>query len=177
MIPVGLRVRPQFDDLLQKIAKHPYIPRYPNRDAKRLRNGFVSSRFDEDNLILADQQQLNVVNFQARHQLILQTAMEAGAHPSSLDLSTLPPLHPPILAEVGGMTEQQRLQELADRVEEQRQQDYQIEQKRLKAIGLVQSVFRGSRARGSFPEITPDMGPQMPDFLAAAAPNSDVILV
>ena len=83
MIPVGLRVRPQFDDLLQKIAKHPYIPRYPNRDAKRLRNGFVFSRFDEDNLILADQQQLNVVNFQARHQLILQTAMEAGAHPSS----------------------------------------------------------------------------------------------
>ena len=164
MIPVGLRVRPQFDDLLQMIAKHPYIPRYLNRDAKRLRNGFVFSRFDEDNLILSDQQQLNVVNVQARHQLILQTAMEAGAHPSSLDLSTLPPIRPQITAQVGGMTEQQKMEALADRVEEQRQQDYQIEQKRLKAVGLVQSIFRGEKARGSFPGITPDMGPQLPDF-------------
>ena len=56
MILKGLRVRPQFDDLLQQIAKHPYIPRYPNRDAKNLRNGFVFSQYDEMNNILREKQ-------------------------------------------------------------------------------------------------------------------------
>ena len=58
MIPSGLRVRPQFNDLLPKLNQEIFRP--VNRSARQLRNGFVFSQCDEQNGILAEQQQLYI---------------------------------------------------------------------------------------------------------------------
>ena len=81
MIPTGLRVRPQFNYLLTQLNKE--ICRPVNRSARQLRNGFVFSQYDAQNVILAEQQQLNIVNIQSQHNKILATAMAANVPPAS----------------------------------------------------------------------------------------------
>jgi len=54
-------------DLLQEIQIDPHKIRYPNRDAKRLRDGFVYSQFDEENnrQMLLQQMNFNVNAYRA----------------------------------------------------------------------------------------------------------------
>ena len=44
MLTGGLRRKPMFMDLVKDLAKPAYIPRFPNRDAKNLRNVFFTFR-------------------------------------------------------------------------------------------------------------------------------------
>ena len=87
MLTGGLRRKPIFMDLVKDLAKPAYIPRFPNRDAKKRGNGFVFSQYDEENAVLMDQQQLNVVNVATHQLLVKQAAMEAGISVSELALT------------------------------------------------------------------------------------------
>ena len=74
------------------------------------------------------------------------------------------------------MTEEEEQQYAADQFDEEQRRFYEAEVKKNNAVGLVQRMLRGHLSRSKLPEITPDMGPQMPDFLQAAAPGSDVMI-
>ena len=128
------------------------------------------------NNMLSDKQQLNVLNVQSRHDMILQTAMTAGVPYTFLDTSGLSPIHAPVAADISGITEEEEQQYAADQFDEEQRRFYEAEVKKNNAVGLVQRMLRGYQSRSKLPEITPDMGPQMPDFLQAAAPESDVML-
>lgn len=80
MIPTGLRRRPQFMDLLQEIQIDPHKIRYPNRDAKRLRDGFVYSQFDEESNRQMLLQQMNF-NVNAYKGLVNRMLAAAGRGP------------------------------------------------------------------------------------------------
>ena len=109
--------------------------------------------------------------------MILQTAMTAGVPYTFLDTSGLSPIHSPIAADISGITEEEEHQYAADQIDEERRRIYEAEVKKNNAVGLVQRMLRGHLSRSKqLPEITPDMGPQMPDFSQAAAPGSDVML-
>ena len=82
MIPVGLRRRPQFSDLLLEIKTDPNTIRYPNRDAKLLRDGFVYSQYDEENArIMVDQQPSEQLSRQQQLAIRLES-MTTGALPT-----------------------------------------------------------------------------------------------
>lgn len=96
MIPVGLRRRPQFMDLLQEIQIDPHKIRYPNRDAKRLRDGFVYSQFDEENNRQMLMQQLNVNAQEQSAAVFRMAAAQAGVpHASFAAAFRQPPPPPP----------------------------------------------------------------------------------
>jgi len=75
----GLRRRPQFIDLLTEILVDPHKIKYPNRDAKQERNGFVYSQFDEESNRLMMDQQTNV-NMQMYKDLMKRMATASVQH-------------------------------------------------------------------------------------------------
>ena len=74
------------------------------------------------------------------------------------------------------MTEEEEQEYAADQDEAERIRTDEEEQNNIKSACIFQRMLRGHQSRSQFPEITPDMGPQMPEFLQAAAPGSDVML-
>ena len=89
MLTGGLRRKPQFIDLVKDLARPAYVPRFPKRDAKNLRNGFVFSQYDEKTAVLMDQQQLNVANVEVHRMLVKQAALAAGIFVSELATTSL----------------------------------------------------------------------------------------
>ena len=87
MIPSGLRKRPQFSDILREMSTTPLSLKYPDRSSKRMVDSFVYGQYDEENQLLAQEQQLNTVINQSRGTMILQAAMEAGIPQALLQAS------------------------------------------------------------------------------------------
>jgi len=151
MIPVGLRRRPQFVDLMNEILIDPHTIRYPNRDAKQLRDGFVFSQYDEENNRQMLDQQLQVNNIEQRMILLRKAAAEAGISHAALRTITDESAILDIVAAGALSPEQQAAAEAALRQEEAtRQLQERIkEQMRQQAIGTIAAQSFGDSASSS----------------------------
>ena len=81
----GLKVKPRYDDLIGvAIDDKLYNIKFPNRDAKFLRNGFVLSQLDSEGMTQMEKQQEMASKEAFKESLLKQIAINTGANLSEL---------------------------------------------------------------------------------------------
>ena len=81
----GLRVRPQYEDLVGvAISDELYNIKFPNRDAKFLREGFVLSQLDGEGMRAMERQQEMASKQAFKESLLKEIAINTGSNLSDL---------------------------------------------------------------------------------------------
>ena len=80
----GLRKKATFNELIDYISRDPDRIKYPNRQAKQLRNGFELSQLDGEGFREMEQQHLQHMKEQYKENLLRQMATKHGVQHTDL---------------------------------------------------------------------------------------------